>query len=114
MTKDIKMTDANYLKEKLRLMAIEKHVKENRKLIAALISEQSQKVQLTGLVCGNDAVALAGVSKPMFYAAKRFNPKEFPQAIYQETEGYIWYRKQDIVDFFAKHPARRYGSKYNG
>lgn len=50
----------------------------------------------------------------MFYAAKRFNPKEFPQEIYHETEGYIWYRKQDIVDFFAKHPARRYGSKYNG
>ncbi|EMH1273755.1 TPA: hypothetical protein I3318_004083 [Enterobacter hormaechei subsp. xiangfangensis] len=108
------MTDTNYLIEKMRSMAIEKYVKENKKLIAAQISKQSQKVQLTGLVCGDDAVALSGVSKPMFYAAKRFNPKEFPQAIYQEHEGYIWYRKQDIVDFFAKYPARRYGSKYNG
>ncbi|AUM46072.1 hypothetical protein QJE62_004136 [Salmonella enterica] len=108
------MTDTNYFEEKLRSMAIEKYTKENKKLIAAQINEQSQKVQLAGLVCGKDAIALSGVTSPMFYAAKRFNPKEFPQEIYHETEGYIWYRKQDIVDFFAKHPARRYGSKYNG
>ncbi|EQB4818168.1 TPA: hypothetical protein ACPYV0_002735 [Citrobacter amalonaticus] len=108
------MTDINYMREKMRKLQIEKYVNENKRLIAALIKEQSQKVQLTGLVCGDDAVALSGVSKPMFYAAKRFNPKEFPQAIYQEHEGYIWYRKQDIVDFFTKYPARRYGGKYNG
>ncbi|EEW1948898.1 TPA: hypothetical protein K8979_000499 [Escherichia coli] len=108
------MTDANYFKEKLRLMGIDKYVNENKKLIAAQIKEQSQKVQLTGLVCGDDAIALSGVTKPMFYAAKRFNPREFPQEIHRELDGYIWYRKQDIVDFFAKHPARRYGSKYNG
>lgn len=73
------MTDANYFKEKLRLMGIDKYVNENKKLIAAQIKEQSQKVQLTGLVCGDDAIALSGVTKPMFYAAKRFNPREFPQ-----------------------------------
>ncbi|EFI4020311.1 TPA: hypothetical protein HIF34_001393 [Escherichia coli] len=108
------MTDANYFKEKLRLMGIDKYVNGNKKLIAAQIKEQSQKVQLTGLVCGDDAIALSGVSKPMFYAAKRFNPREFPQEFHRELDGYIWYRKQDIVDFFAKHPARRYGGKYNG
>jgi hypothetical protein len=108
------MKDIDYFKEKLRLMAIEKHVNENKKIIAAKINQQSQKVQLTGLVCGKDAIALSGVPSPIFYAAKRFNPKEFPQAIYQEMEGYIWYRKQDIVDFFKKYPARRYGGKYNG
>lgn len=108
------MTDANYFKEKLRLMGIDKYVNENKKLIAAQIKEQSQKVQLTELVCGDDAIALSGVTKPMFYAAKRFNPREFPQETHRELDGYIWYRKQDIVDFFAKHPARRYGSKYNG
>ncbi|MES0290857.1 hypothetical protein [Citrobacter freundii] len=108
------MTDTNYIREKMRKMDIEKHVKQNHKLIAAQIKDQSQKVQLTGLVCGDDAVALSGVTKPLFYAAKRFNPREFPQAIHSELDGYIWYRKQDILDFFAKYPARRYGSKYNG
>ncbi|EEJ2992840.1 TPA: hypothetical protein ACW7KA_000493 [Citrobacter freundii] len=108
------MTDTNYIREKMRKMEIEKNVNQNHKLIAAQIKEQSQKVQLTGLVCGDDAVALSGVTKPLFYAAKRFNPKEFPQAIHSELDGYIWYRKQDILDFFAKYPARRYGSKYNG
>ncbi|ECG5956682.1 hypothetical protein E1630_11590 [Salmonella enterica subsp. enterica serovar Baguida] len=108
------MTDINYMREKMRKLQIEKYVNENKRIIAAQIKEQSQKVQLTGLVCGDDAIALSGVSKPMFYAAKRFNPKEFPQEIHHELDGYIWYRKQDIVDFFAKYPARRYGSKYNG
>lgn len=108
------MTDTNYIREKMRKMEIEKNVNQNHKLIAAQIKEQSQKVQLTGLVCGDDAVALSGVTKPLFYAAKRFNPREFPQAIHSELDGYIWYRKQDILDFFAKYPARRYGSKYNG
>ncbi|EMW1039764.1 hypothetical protein AAEK51_002490 [Citrobacter freundii] len=108
------MTDTNYIREKMRKMEIEKNVNQNHKLIAAQIKEQSQKVQLTGLVCGDDAVALSGVTKPLFYAAKRFNPKEFPEAIHSELDGYIWYRKQDILDFFAKYPARRYGSKYNG
>lgn len=108
------MTDTNYIREKMRKMEIEKNVNQNHKLIAAQIKKQSQKVQLTGLVCGDDAVALSGVTKPLFYAAKRFNPREFPQAIHSELDGYIWYRKQDILDFFAKYPARRYGSKYNG
>ncbi|EFQ6549701.1 hypothetical protein HZV97_004622, partial [Salmonella enterica] len=80
------MTDTNYFEEKLRSMAIEKYTNKNKKLIAAQINEQSQKVQLAGLVCGKDAIALSGVTSPMFYAAKRFNPKEFPQEIYHETE----------------------------
>lgn len=43
------MTDTNYFEEKLRSMAIEKYTKENKKLIAAQINEQSQKVNLQGL-----------------------------------------------------------------
>ena len=108
------MNHIEYLKAKMRTESIEKHVDKNHKLIAEQIKEQSQKVQLAGLVCGTDAIALSGTSKTMFYAAKRFNPKEFPQEFIHEDKGYIWYRKQDIVDFFEKYPAKRYGSKYNG
>ncbi|EHQ2827805.1 hypothetical protein KRB82_000001, partial [Salmonella enterica] len=56
------MTDTNYFEEKLRSMAIEKYTNKNKKLIAAQINEQSQKVQLAGLVCGKDAIALSGVT----------------------------------------------------
>lgn len=105
------MDHTEYIKQKMRTMMIDKNVNQNHRLIAAQIKEQSQKVQLTGLVCGKDAIALSGVDLRTFYAAKRFNPKEFPQEIVHEQKGYIWYRKQDIIDFFEKYPAKRQGRK---
>lgn len=105
------MLSSEYFHEKLRLLEIEKHLKDNQKEIIKEIKSKSQKVHLTGLVCGDDAIALSGVTRPMFYAAKRFNPKEFPQEFYREVDSYIWYRKQDIIDFFEKHPARKQGEK---
>ncbi|MBI0276288.1 hypothetical protein I6H07_10805 [Hafnia alvei] len=105
------MNSTEYFHEKLRLLEIENYLKDNQKEIIHEIKSKSQKVHLTGLVCGDDAIALSGVTRPMFYAAKRFNPKEFPQEFYREVDSYIWYRKQDIIDFFEKHPARKQGEK---
>ncbi|HHQ8347810.1 TPA: hypothetical protein ACSUN1_003101 [Salmonella enterica subsp. diarizonae] len=107
------MKDSNYFREKSEKLTEEKNRREQFKTVAD-IKKVAKKVTLTGLVCGKDAIALSGVTAPMFYAAKRFNPREFPEEVISEFDGYIWYWKQDILDFFEAHPAKKVGCRKYG
>ncbi|WP_333010374.1 hypothetical protein [Kluyvera sichuanensis] len=107
------MQESNYLWEKLARLEEENKRREKFRTTSD-IKKIARKVTLTGLVCGEDAIALAGVTRQVFYSAKRFNPREFPEEVISEIDGYIWYRKQDILDFFEAHPAKKVGRRKYG
>ena len=107
------MQDSDYLWKKIARLEEEKQRREKFRTTSD-IKKAAKKVPLTGLVCGEDAIALSGTTRQMFYAAKRFNPREFPEEIVSQFDSYIWYRKQDILDFFEKYPAKKTGCRKYG